>query len=81
MAFSQTVLTNLATAANLMLAESARELPVDPEVAQVLAAQAVTTGFAVSTGQFLAAIREKPISTLILFVAFAGGSAVVLPKQ
>ena len=81
MAFSNTVLANLATAANLMLKEQARELPVDQKVAQVLADQAVTSGFATSTGRFLEAIREKPVSTLILFVAFAGGASAVLPAQ
>lgn len=82
MAFSQTVLDALADAANRMLVRQARELPIDGnEVAPELAAQAVASGFAVSTGQFLEAIREKPVSTLILFVAFAGGSGKVLPAQ
>jgi hypothetical protein len=82
MAFSNAQLSALADAANRMLVAQARELPVDgTAVAPELASVAVSTGFATSTGQFLEAIREKPVSTLVLFIAFAGGSGKVLPAQ
>lgn len=81
MALSNANLTILKNAANLMLVETALELPFDAKVAEVLAPVAVSSGFAQTTGQFLRAIQLKPVSTMILFVAFVGGSAVVLPKQ
>jgi len=81
MALSQSDLTNLANAANLLLLETALELPFDAKVAEVLSVTAVSSGFATTKGQFLRAIQLKPVSTMILFVAFVGGSGVVLPAQ
>jgi hypothetical protein len=81
MALSNANLTILANAANLMIVETALELPFDAKVAETLAPVAVSSGFAASTGQFLRAVQLKPVSTMILFVAFVGGSGVVLPKQ
>lgn len=80
----------LQKAANLMLAEQARETPFDATVSQVVANAAVSSGFSASTGQFLEAIKLKPYSTLLLFLAYVGGNAAaqastatapVLPKQ
>ena len=81
MALSQSDLTNLKTAANLLLLGTALELPFDAKVAEVLATTAVSSGFAARSGQFLQAIKNNPVSTMILFVAFVGGSGVVLPAQ
>ena len=81
MALSASNLSQLSAAANFMLLGTAVELPFDQAVIQRLAPVAVSSGFASSTGQFFEACKNKPISTLILFVAFAGGSGSVLPPQ
>jgi hypothetical protein len=82
MAFSNAQLALLADAANRMLQDPAPELPIDGfQVTQVLASASVSTGFSLTSGQFLEAVKNKPISTLILFIAYAGGSGIVLPKQ
>lgn len=74
-------LAQLARAYQETVNETAVELPPDATQIQEVAVVAVSSGFAVSTGQFFRAMQLKPISTLILFVAFTGGSGVVLPKQ
>lgn len=82
MAFSNAQLAQLADAANRMLVRQAVEHPTDAwEVIPELANVSVSTGFANSIGQFFEAIKNKPVSTLILFVAYAGGSGNVLPPQ
>lgn len=81
MAFTAAQLSQLAAVANYMLAGTAVELPFDSGVIERLALIASSSGFCVNTGRFLEACEKRPISTMILFVAFAGGSGVVLPPQ
>jgi hypothetical protein len=80
MALSAPNLALLADAVKRYLVSGSTETPLDPtDIIPELATVAVSSGFAVSTGQFFDAVKKRPFSTLISFIAFAGGSAVVLP--
>jgi hypothetical protein len=80
MALSNANLALLADAVKRYLVSGSVETPLDPTaVIPELATVAVSSGFAVSTGQFFEAAKQRPFSTLISFIAFVGGSGVVLP--
>lgn len=81
MALTAPNLALLADAVKRYLVSGSTETPLDPTaVIPELASVAVSSGFATGTGQFTEAVKNRPFSTLISFIAFVGGSGVVLPK-
>ena len=79
MALTASQLATLADAEKRLYFASAVELPFDDTIIYELGLVAASSGFA-TAGAFKEACEKRPISTMILFVAFAGGSGVTLPK-
>lgn len=80
MTLSTADLNGLKKAANRMIQGSALELPFDADVAQILGRHATAIGFTDGVGTFEQAVKLRPVSTMILFVAFVGGSGAALPR-
>jgi hypothetical protein len=78
MALTASELATLADAAKRLYFASAVETPFDDTVIYELGLVAASSGFS-TAGAFKEAAKLRPFSTMILFVAFAGGSGVALP--
>jgi hypothetical protein len=79
MAFTNADLALLKDAVTRNVVSGAVETPLDATaIIPELAAVAVNEGFSPTTGAFFNAIRNRPFSTLISFLAFAGGSGIPL---
>lgn len=63
---------NIQHAIDLMLKGSAEELPMDSTCSENVAKAAVSCGFKASTGAYLNAIRDNPVTTLLQFILFVG---------
>ena len=71
MTLSATEQTHLNEAINLMVLGQAREEPFADDVIERLAPAAASTGF-MDKGEFYAAVRDNPVSTLLRWVLYVG---------
>lgn len=65
----------LQAAANYLLTNPSIELPQNADFIQRLEPVAVSCGFSATVGRFRESMKLKPLSTLVLFLAYVGGNA------
>lgn len=65
MALNTTQKAQLQQAIDLYVKSSAVENVEDASISEIVAKVAVSTGFSVSDGAFLQAVRDRPVSTLL----------------